>query len=130
MGPISGSASLRPEQQWRRWGAAHPGCHHLVLTSIRGEYLFFTLFGPCCHSDRKPTDFAVKTFFLIFTNFWTKKRCHHEIPPRVPPSLAAPLLSNTAALEETSQRWRAVGNSVSRFDLLFRKCFEFLFGVV
>ena len=31
-------------------------------------------------------------FFLVFTYFWYEKGCHHEIPPRVPPSLATPLM--------------------------------------
>ena len=112
--------------------AARPECHHFGVTpfgetqyydekpTICGEYLsFYTLFGPNPHLelDRKPTDFAAKTFFFlfyifcsshtfepkthlfcsedlffVFTYFWTEKGRHHEIPLRVPPSLATPLI--------------------------------------
>ena len=42
--------------------------------------------------DRKLIHFKLKTFFLVFTNFWYGKGCHHEIALRVPPFLATPLL--------------------------------------
>ena len=57
-----------------RGAAARPECHHFgvkpydvkpQLHLICDEYLsFFTLFGSYPHLDRKPTDFAVKTFFF------------------------------------------------------------------
>ena len=53
-----------------------------------------------CHyilSNRKPIRFKAKTFFflifyLVFIYFSANKGCHHEIPPRVPPLLATPLV--------------------------------------
>ena len=64
-------------------GAAHSGCHHLGVTpyydgnhnstDLRQILFFFQFAWSHPHLDRKPTDFAAKTFsFLVFTYFWTE----------------------------------------------------------
>ena len=43
-----------------------------------------------------PTSFCCEDlFFLVFTYILANKGCHHEIPPRVPPFLATPLIIDT-----------------------------------
>ena len=99
-------------------GAARPGHHHFGVTPFG-----VTSFGVTPYYDVKPTfhRFVVNTFlfslclvpiliwtenplilrgrpflFLVFTNFCTEKGCHHEIPPRMPPSLATSLVLTKA----------------------------------
>ena len=89
--------------------AARPECHHFGMTPFVLFFLFsFETENPLigrqkpfssCHyilSNRKPTRFEAKTFififYLVFIYFSANKGCHHEIPPRVPPLLATPLV--------------------------------------
>ena len=100
-------------------GAARPGCHHFGVTPYYkvkpyllwfvGTIFFPSSFGPksnqfsgedlffyclwTSHISGPKTHLIWRRwpFFLVFTYFWTEKEWHHEIPPRVPPSLATPL---------------------------------------
>ena len=49
-----------------------------MTPQISGEYFsFFTLFGPYPHLDRKPLDFAAKTFFCFGLHIlWGRKPTH------------------------------------------------------
>ena len=78
-------------------GWYHLGWHHIMIWTHDSIDLwwrpgFFILLCLQPHLYRKPTNFTAKTFFLVFTYFWTEKGWHHEIPPRVPPFLATPLI--------------------------------------
>ena len=112
-------AWVSPEVQGGQNG--HPGCHHFGVTpfyevkphlhwfaviffpssfrpktnqfSVEDLFLSFC-FGLHIFLGRKPTNLTAMTCFcLVFTYFWTEKEWHHKIPPRVPPSLATPLVS-------------------------------------
>ena len=74
----------------------------------RQRPFFFFFFGHHILSDWKPTRFAAKTFFLVFT-FILDKGCHHEILPRVPPILATPLSRRRGC----DQNWRKFRLAVS-----------------
>ena len=59
-------------------------------------FCFFFLLRPKTFTyfrSEKPTSFCCENlFFLVFTDILANKGCHHEIPPRVPPFLATPLI--------------------------------------
>ena len=92
-------ASLGEEAARPGW--RHLGWHHIMMwnhnsTDLWWRPCFFISFGLQSHLHRKPTNFTAKpcffVFFLVVTYFWTEKGWHHEIPPRMPPSLATPLV--------------------------------------
>ena len=60
---------------------------------IFGEGLFFLFF--IYFWTENPLILQRRPFFLVFAYFWYEKGCHHEIPPRVPPFLATPLIIST-----------------------------------
>ena len=83
-------------------------CETITPALICGEDLvFFILFSFQPHLDQKPSISRRRPFFflhlfwtiLVFTYFWTKKRRHHEILPRVPLSLATPLFKGTGTTQ-------------------------------
>ena len=106
-------------------GAARLGCHYFGVTPFYDVFVMktfcFNLLGLHLHTQRKPTEFSAKTFFLVFTNVtnrgWHHERCithtgwHHALPPRVSPSLARPLCISPIASWENLQlnRIRQIG---------------------
>ena len=86
-------------------GGARPGWHHFGVTPFVCFFSFETE-NPLIGRQRpffwSLHTFGLKTnsfcsgdlFFLVFTYILADKGCHHEIPPRVPPFLATPLLTD------------------------------------
>ena len=90
---------VKPYLHWFVVKIFFPSSFELKTNQFSGEDLFFSFcFGIHIFLDRKSTTLTAITFsfFFVFFGlylFLDRKGVHHEIPPRVPPFLATPLVS-------------------------------------